>query len=50
MNPLMAAIALTFLLLQAAPKKEPTAEEFLRCEPRLVFPDGASLFHFVRGL
>ena len=25
-------------------------EEFLRCEPRLVFPDGASLFHFVRGL
>jgi phosphoglycolate phosphatase len=27
-----------------------TAEEFLRCEPRLVFPDGASLFHFVRGL
>src|SRR5438309_2001112 len=27
-----------------------TEEEFLRCEPRLVFPDGASLFHFVRGL
>jgi phosphoglycolate phosphatase len=26
------------------------AEEFFRCEPRLVFPDGASLFHFVRGL
>jgi phosphoglycolate phosphatase len=25
-------------------------QEFLRCEPRLVFPDGASLFHFVRGL
>ena len=27
-----------------------TEQEFLRCEPRLVFPDGASLFHFVRGL
>ena len=27
-----------------------TEEEFFRCEPRLVFPDGASLFHFVRGL
>ncbi|MGA7264433.1 MAG: HAD hydrolase-like protein [Stellaceae bacterium] len=27
-----------------------TEKEFLRCEPRLVFPDGASLFHFVRGL
>ncbi len=27
-----------------------TKEEFVRCEPRLVFPDGASLFHFVRGL
>jgi phosphoglycolate phosphatase len=27
-----------------------TEEEFLRCEPRLVFPDGASLFRFVRGL
>jgi phosphoglycolate phosphatase len=27
-----------------------TEEEFLRCAPRLVFPDGASLFHFVRGL
>ena len=30
--------------------KGATEEEFLRCEPRLVFPDGASLFHFVRGL
>lgn len=27
-----------------------TEEEFFRCEPRLVFPDGAALFHFVRGL
>ena len=27
-----------------------TEDEFLRCEPRLVFPDGASLFRFVRGL
>lgn len=25
-------------------------QEFSRCAPRLVFPDGASLFHFVRGL
>ena len=27
-----------------------TEEEFLHCVPRFVFPDGASLFHFVRGL
>jgi phosphoglycolate phosphatase len=27
-----------------------TAGEFFRYPPRLVFPDGASLFHFVRGL
>lgn len=25
-------------------------DEFLHCAPRLAFPDGASLFHFVRGL
>jgi phosphoglycolate phosphatase len=25
-------------------------QEFSGCAPRLVFPDGASLFHFVRGL
>jgi phosphoglycolate phosphatase len=25
-------------------------DEFLHCAPRLVFPDGASLFHFVQGL
>ena len=27
-----------------------TEEGFFRCEPRLVFSDGAALFHFVRGL
>ena len=27
-----------------------TEHEFLRCAPRLVFRDGASLFHFVQGL
>jgi phosphoglycolate phosphatase len=27
-----------------------TREEFLHCAPRLVFPDGAALFHFVQGL
>jgi phosphoglycolate phosphatase len=27
-----------------------TEQEFFCCAPRLVFPDGASLFHFVRGL
>jgi len=27
-----------------------TEQEFSRCAPRLVFPDGASLFHFVQGL
>ena len=27
-----------------------TEEEFFRCEPRLVFSDGAALFHFVQGL
>src|SRR5438105_4750479 len=27
-----------------------TAEEFLRCTPRLAFPDAASLFHFVQDL
>jgi phosphoglycolate phosphatase len=27
-----------------------TGEEFLGCAPRLVFPDAASLFNFVRGL
>ena len=27
-----------------------TEEEFFRCEPRLVFADGAALFHFVQGL
>jgi phosphoglycolate phosphatase len=27
-----------------------TEEEFVRCVPRLVFEDAASLFHFVRGL
>jgi phosphoglycolate phosphatase len=29
---------------------EMTEREFFRCAPRLVFPDGASLFHFVQGL
>ncbi len=27
-----------------------TEEEFFRCEPRLVFPNGAALFSFVQGL
>jgi phosphoglycolate phosphatase len=27
-----------------------TEGEFFRCEPRLVFPDGAALFHFLQGL
>jgi phosphoglycolate phosphatase len=27
-----------------------TEEEFFHCAPRLVFPDGAALFHFVQGL
>jgi phosphoglycolate phosphatase len=27
-----------------------TEEEFFACTPRLVFPDGAALFHFVQGL
>jgi phosphoglycolate phosphatase len=27
-----------------------TAEEFSGCAPRLVFPDGAALFHFLQGL
>jgi phosphoglycolate phosphatase len=27
-----------------------TEQEFSRCAPRLAFPDGASLFHFLRGL
>jgi phosphoglycolate phosphatase len=30
--------------------KAMTEQEFLRWVPRLVFPDGASLFHFVQGL
>jgi phosphoglycolate phosphatase len=30
--------------------KGPTEEEFFDRAPRLVFPDGASLFHFVKGL
>jgi phosphoglycolate phosphatase len=30
--------------------KDLTEKEFLRWIPRLVFPDGASLFHFVQGL
>jgi phosphoglycolate phosphatase len=28
----------------------PNVEEFFRCEPQLVFSDGAALFHFVQGL
>jgi phosphoglycolate phosphatase len=29
---------------------EPAEEELFRCEPRLVFSDGSTLFHFVQGL